>query len=149
MTDYYNRSYWNSKKVKGDKHWYSKDYRTLDVGYAALWVNQSADSHPTLPILHGHIDIPLEQIRFAMEYQRWRKHRAWYTKELVDAVRFDFSLWEVDPKYFRSDNPPIYQGKIKYNWYDIENKALQQTLRDKTYYDKSEHLDQWETFRNL
>lgn len=152
MPNPYYRSKFNSKDFKSNLFWSSADTRTVMTGKSYLWVNQRADVSDKLPLLHGWVDIPLDVIAFAKEYQRWRQGKEWQTKMMMPTLRFDLALWEVDPALFkggRHDNPPFYRGKVKYMWQDIENPALKAALDKYTNYSLEKQKERWEIWRHL
>lgn len=148
----YYRSKFNSKDFKRNLYWSQADTRTVMTGKSYLWINNRADVSEKLPLLHGWVDIPIDVIHFAKEYQRWRQSREWQTGFQMPSLRFDLALWEVDPAIFKGGrlaNPPYYRGKAKYMWQDIEHPELRAALDKYTNYARDDQKQEWQLWKHL
>lgn len=127
---------------KDDLYWSGSDERTKFQGNLVLWVNNRANEG-RFPLLTGQIEIPIEQLEFALEFQRHKLIVDPNTKEKLPAIVLEVALWEVDPHHpsvaWYRDTPPFYKGKTTYKWQDILNPHLREFLKTNS----NRRLDQW------
>jgi hypothetical protein len=136
---------------KDNLYWDGSDDRTKFQGNLLLWVNQRANEG-AFPLLTGRVEIPIEQIEFALEYARHKLILDPNTKEKLPALVFEVALWEVDPNHpsvsWYKDSPPFYKGKVTYRWQDMLNEHLREFLKVNTNR-RLEHWKEIKAFRPL